>query len=71
MLEKLEHVVTSIPANIVLAAGTVGTWLAGILTPAASAVTIAWVVFQWYHSVPMKEWRAARAERKSDELGKN
>jgi hypothetical protein len=39
---------------------TLGTWVTGILTPAAAAISIAWICFQWYHSAPMKE----RRERK-------
>ena len=37
--------------------------LVHLLPPLAAVVSILWMGFQWYHSAPMKEWRARRRER--------
>lgn len=34
-----------------------------ILPPLAAAISIMWIGFQFYHSPPMKEWRARRKEQ--------
>jgi hypothetical protein len=34
-----------------------------IIPPLAGLVSIAWVGFQFYHSPPVKEWRARRKEQ--------
>lgn len=59
---KMEEIKQAVSALIVPVT-TLGTWVAGLLTPAAAAVSIAWIIFQWYHSTPMKE----RRERKRQE----
>lgn len=39
--------------------------LAGWLPQIASLISILWIGFQFYHSAPMKEWRAERLARKA------
>lgn len=46
-------------ASFYIAVGT----LVNLLPPLAAAVSIAWIGFQFYHSTPVKEWRAQRKER--------
>jgi hypothetical protein len=39
-------------------------WLASALPPLAALASIFWIGFQWYHSTPMKQWRARRKGRR-------
>jgi len=39
-------------------------WIASTLPPLAALASIFWIGFQWYHSVPMKQWRAKRKGRR-------
>ena len=43
---------------------TIGGWIANALPPIAALVSILWVVFQWYHSAPMKERRRLKGKKK-------
>jgi CHASE2 domain-containing sensor protein len=39
-------------------------WFASALPPLAALASIFWIGFQWYHSAPMKQWRARRKGRR-------
>jgi CHASE2 domain-containing sensor protein len=39
-------------------------WFASALPPLAALASIFWIGFQWYHSTPMKQWRASRKTRR-------
>jgi hypothetical protein len=39
-------------------------WCASALPPLAALASIFWIGFQWYHSAPMKQWRARRKVRR-------
>jgi len=39
-------------------------WFARALPPLAALASIFWIGFQWYHSTPMKQWRARRKSRR-------
>lgn len=45
------------------AAAAMTSGLVRLLPPLAAIVSILWMGFQWYHSTPMREWRARRRER--------
>lgn len=59
-MDELKHIASS----VVIALGTVWTWLTGVLPPFAAALTIGWVAYQWWHHPKMAEWRAGRKARK-------
>jgi hypothetical protein len=49
--------------TFVAAGATLAGGLVHLLPPLAAIVSILWMGFQWYHSAPMKEWRARRREQ--------
>jgi hypothetical protein len=46
--------------SLVSAGVTLFGWCASALSPLAALASICWIGFQWYHSTPMKQWRARR-----------
>lgn len=50
--------------SLVAAGATVIGWCARALPPMAAFASIFWIVFQWYHSAPMKHWRDRRKNKR-------
>lgn len=46
--------------KVIVPMATVFGWLADALPSIAAAVSIAWMLFQWYHSAPMVAHREKR-----------
>jgi hypothetical protein len=49
--------------SLLSAGATLFGWFASALSPLAALTSIFWIGFQWYHSTPMKQWRARRKIR--------
>ncbi|MFZ6773020.1 hypothetical protein ACO0LB_09940 [Undibacterium sp. SXout7W] len=60
-MDEIKHYI-----DLASIAATIGS-LAGMLPPLAALASILWIAFQFYHSAPMKEWRAERKERLKNE----
>lgn len=48
--------------SLLTAGATLIGWIANVLPPLAALVSILWMGFQWYHSMPMREWRTRRRD---------
>lgn len=63
-MDHIKHIFDT--ASTVAATFTIAGWFANVLPPLAALVSILWIVFQFYHSAPMK----ARRDRKTKECEK-
>lgn len=61
-MEKLQTVFAGL--SLLSAGAVLFGWFASALPPLAALASICWIGFQWYHSTPMKQWRARRRGRR-------
>lgn len=59
-MDHIKHIADGISFGVAI------TTLAGWLPPIAALVSILWIGFQFYHSVPMTQWRADRKKAKDE-----
>ena len=50
--------------SLLSAGAVVFGWVASALPPLAALASMFWIGFQWYHSAPMKQWRAKKKSRR-------
>lgn len=60
-MDDLSSIVKQITVPVITLFG----WFAGALPPLAALASIAWIVYQWYHSAPQVARRNANKARKS------
>jgi hypothetical protein len=60
-MDHIKHIFDT--ASTVAATVTIAGWFANALPPLAALVSILWIAFQFYHSVPMKTRRERKAQK--------
>lgn len=58
-MEALKHFGDILSISVVIST------IAGWLPPLAALCSILWIVFQFYHSPPVRQWRKDRKEKKN------
>ncbi len=58
VINAIKHILDAVSVSAAFAT------LIGLLPPLAALLSILWIVFQFYHSQPVKAWRSKRKASK-------